>query len=344
MRWWFGLLVFGLALSACDGTRPLVTLQPEGDAGEAGSLDSGQCHPGETRCHGQLAFQSCTPDGEWSASQSCAGYSEDGTSSYCAWVTSGAQSWAACVDPACWWWLGNGLDDSSTHGGVCGADGAFRACEASGVLGPSEPCAGQCREVAQLDGRRLGYCVAECRAGERECVAGPLYRECQNGAWSTPRACAAGEACQPLAAGALLDIRCGGDCIEGTSHCSADRLRVESCADGGTECSTGRCVQSGAQAQCQLECQPETVACAFDGDVFERKCSELGRWLVPTACATNERCRVGSAAVIGCAECAPGDSLCVEDSIASCGADNVFAPPIACPKACVQAGAFAYCE
>lgn len=352
MRWWCGSLLFCLAVS-CEDTRPIVS-EPGGDAG---ALESGatSCEPGETRCHGQLAFQSCTPDGKWGESQTCGGYSDDGTSSYCAWVTSGTQRWAACVEPACWWWLSSGLP-AGEHAGVCLPGGSFRACEASGVLAPAEPCAGECREVGQINGAHLGYCLAECTDGERECLAGPLYRECQGGAWSEPRACDAGQPCQPVAEGALLDIRCGGACSPGTSRCSADRSSVEPCSVDQVPCLRGQCVQSGAQAQCQLECEPGSLSCAFDGDLVERACTDEGRWLVPSACPEGQRCRVGSSDVSNapgegrCVECAPGESHCVENAVSTCSSDHTFAERVACTGSatCIEVRVaertLAYCE
>ncbi|HEX2881858.1 MAG TPA: hypothetical protein VHO25_20170, partial [Polyangiaceae bacterium] len=81
------------------------------DAGAYPSTDGGLCIPGVPRCHGDFGYQQCEQDGTWGAPHSCAGYSSDGTSSYCV-MTPGTETnepWAACVDPACWYWITRGF-------------------------------------------------------------------------------------------------------------------------------------------------------------------------------------------------------------------------------------------
>ena len=331
-----------------------------------GDTDGVSCTPGDTRCHGDLGFQSCSPDGTWGESRTCAGYSENGTSSYCALVTSGEQRWAACVDPACWWWSKSGLAVDGGRVGVCASGDTIRACEESGVLSASESCNGVCHEVGAIDGRALGYCEAACQDGDRECVAGPLFHSCLAGRWSEVVACDGGEACQPLATGAHSDVKCGGSCGPNTSRCSAGESAVEVCnADGSWQssgaCALGRCLQSGAQAQCQTECKPGERACAFDGDTVSRTCSEAGLWLDPSACEGEARCRIGTSGALGCLECigsntAGGnawgtvDRRCEASAVSACGADDTYAAPVPCPTGtqCVEqrrAGAsVAYCQ
>lgn len=333
-------------------------------AGSGG--EDGKCRPGQTRCHGELGFQRCTPDGMWGASQSCGGYSDNGTSSYCAVVDDGGGPWAACIDPACWWWLKNGAELGDGRTGVCVGSDQVRPCEASSLSRPQQ-CAGLCRRVGEIDGRVLGYCDDACVEGERECLTGPLYRECVNGRWSTtPRACDAGEACQPLALGAHADIQCGGDCAPGTSRCGAEGASVERCSDDGTweapvECLLGRCVHDGAQAQCQTECKPGEHACDRDGGTSELVCSELGLWSEPLACAEGARCRIGVAGALGCLSCVGpelvggnawgvADSRCVADAVAACGEDNQYGAAEGCApgQACVEVkrgqATLAYCK
>jgi hypothetical protein len=297
---------------------------------------------------------------------SCGGYSDNGTSSYCAIVTSGEQRWAACVDPACWWWLTNGLAATGARSGVCTGEHALAACEASGVLSASESCEGVCQPVGAIDGRTLGFCQAGCTDGDRECLAGPLFRECEGAQWSSPaQSCPNGTTCQPLASGAHLGIRCGGACDRGTSRCSADRTAVEACNSEGlwgasAACTLGQCVQSGAQAECQTECKPGEFACAFDGDSVARTCSEAGLWLPAVPCADGASCRVGSHS-LGCLRCVGSeiaggnawgvaDSSCVGGGIVACGAANELGESEACPdgQACVEAhrarATLAYCQ
>jgi hypothetical protein len=324
------------------------------------------CRSGETRCHGQLGFQRCTPDGTWGASQSCGGYSDNGTSSYCAVVDDGGGPWAACVDPACWWWLRSGVDLGEGRAGVCVGADQVRPCQAS-VLTTPRQCEGVCRRVAELDGRVLGYCDASCADGDRECLTGPLYRECVKGRWS-PKAqsCADGAECQPLATSAHPDIKCGGACEPGASRCSGDGSSIESCDEKqewqpASPCALGHCVQSGAQAQCQTECKPNERACAFDGAASELVCSERGLWSEPIACDAGAMCRVGTAGALGCMRCvgpnAPSgnawgvtDSHCDASGVAECGAGNDYAAgtPCVAGQICVElargAATLAYCR
>lgn len=354
----------GLAGEGASGAAGDDAVLPS-SAGASGSPDSSGyggsgtdgdiCLPGLTRCHGQLGFQRCTPEGSWGATQTCGGYSENGTSSYCALVDSGEELWAACVDPACWWWIDSGLATAEDQAGVCVGTGSLRPCHADGILGKSMPCAGVCRTVGELDGRALGYCDPLCEAGERECLAGPLYRECQDGVWSSmAQVCDGGEACQPLALGTHSDIKCGGPCELGSSRCSEDGTSVESCTEAGQweamgPCLFGRCVRSGAQAQCQTECAPGQRACASDGAPSEAVCGETGLWGEPTPCEAGSSCRVGTGGALGCVACVgselPGgnawgvaDSRCEAAALSACGADNSYQPAEACPdgQSCVE--------
>jgi hypothetical protein len=327
----------------------------------------GECRSGQTRCHGQLGFQRCTPDGVWGASQSCGGYSENGTSSYCGLFDAGDGSlWAACVDPACWWWKQSGLASEDAAAGVCVGTEQVRRCVA-GILRAPEACDGACRPVGELDGRVLGYCEAACQDGDRECLGGALYRECVLGRWSTEaQSCADGALCQPLAQSAQLDIKCGGACEAGTSRCTEDGSAVEHCREErvwepAPACALGRCVQSGAQAQCQTECKPGEHACELDGAVAERTCDDLGLWGEPTPCAAGATCRVGTAGALGCMQCVGldiaggnvwgvADSRCDDSGVSACAADNAYAAGAPCPagQACVElsrgAATLAYCK
>ena len=324
----------------------------------------GECRSGQTRCHGQLGFQRCTPDNVWGASQSCGGYSENGTSSYCAVFDDGGGPWAACVDPACWWWKQSGLGTEDAEPGVCVGAEQVRRCVA-GILRQPEPCAGACRRVAELDGRVLGYCDAACDDGDRECLGGALYRECVDGSWSTEaHSCEKGALCQPQSYSLHPDIKCGGACELGTSRCTDDGLGVERCSDAqewqAEACALGRCVSSGAQAQCQTECKPGEHACAFDGAATELTCSEVGLWSEPVVCAEGATCRVGTAGALGCMKCVGpalgggnawgvSDSRCDGVGVAQCGADDYEASePCGEAQGCVElrrgAATLAYCK
>jgi hypothetical protein len=230
-----------------------------------------------------------------------------------------------------------------------------------------EACAGVCRRVAELDGRVLGYCEAGCDDGDRECLGGALYRECVNGSWSTAaRSCEEGALCQPLSLSLHPDIKCGGACESGTARCTDDGLGVERCSDAqaweaAAPCALGRCVSSGAQAQCQTECKPGEHACAFDGAATELVCSEVGLWNEPVACVEGATCRVGTAGALGCMKCVGqavvggnawgvGDSRCDDVGVAQCGVADDYDAGEACTKdqACVQlrrgAATLAYCK
>jgi len=346
-----------------------------GEAGSSAQDDSSyagndsadaECRSGQTRCHGQLGFQSCTPDNVWGSSQSCGGYSANGTSSYCALFDQGDdRPYAACVDPACWWWKESGLDPDEELGGVCVGTSQVRVCH-GGTLGRPEACAGSCQRLGELDGRVLGYCTAACAEGERECLGGALYRECVAGEWSSQaQVCAAGADCQPLAHSPHPDIKCGGGCEVGTSRCSQDGTGVEVCQDEAWRalpaCLLGRCVQAAAQAQCQTECNPGEHACAFDGAESELACNELGLWGTLTACEAGATCRVGTAGALGCLSCVGAevgggnawgvaDSRCADGGVEACGADNGFGAAAPCGEAqsCVElrrgAASLAYCQ
>jgi hypothetical protein len=335
---------------------------PTDDSSYASESAVGECVPGQTRCHGQLGFQRCTPNGSWGSSQTCGGYSETGTSSYCAIVDEGGGPWAACIDPACWWWMEHGADLSEGRVGVCTGASEIRRCGPSS-LGSPQACAGSCRAVADLDGRALGVCEEACTSGERECLAGPLYRECTDGSWRVST-CPDDLECLPSGDGPHFDIRCGGACTPGTSRCGADGAAVESCSDAGvwepiTACAVGRCVASGPQAQCQAECRPGEHACAFDGVAEARVCGDDGRWAPPATCEEGSLCRIGTAGALGCLACVGpmqrggnawgvADSRCAEDGVETCEGDDSYAPAEACAGECVEiqrgASRLAYCK
>jgi hypothetical protein len=345
------------------GASPSAT-DDSSDAGNDSADD--ECRSGQTRCHGQLGFQRCTPDNVWGPAQSCGGYSENGTSSYCAVFDAGdGTPYAACGDPACWWWHESGLDALQEHAGVCIGTEQLRRCVA-GVLRQPEACAGTCQRVAELDGRVLGYCADVCQDGERECLGGSLYRECVAGRWTTEaQSCADGAECQPLAQNALPDIKCGGACEVGTSRCAEAGTAIESCSEQHEwlqqpPCMLGRCVQAAAQAQCQTECQPGEHACAFDGATAELVCSDVGLWNELASCQAGATCRIGTAGALGCVKCiGPGvlggnvwgvaDSHCDASGVAECGdGDYGIATPCSAERACVElsraAASLAYCK
>ena len=345
---------------AASGGAPAVD-----DSSYAGAGDT-ECRSGQTRCLGQLGFQRCTPDGVWGATQSCGGYSENGTSSYCAAFDTGGGLWAACVDPACAWWHESGLDTGDKHPGVCVGDDEIRPC-ISGILRQAEKCVGRCEAIGKLDGRALGYCNAVCAEGARECLGGALYRVCQDGRWSTEaEACKDGAECLPLAHSDYPDIKCGGACETYTSRCNADGSSISVCSEAGAwedqpACLLGHCVQSGPNAQCQTECHPGEHACAFDGAAEERVCSDRGLWSEATACDAGARCRLGTAGALGCLACVGtkivggnawgvADSHCDEAGLSQCGADNTYDAGSACAKGqtCSElsrgAGTLGYCK
>jgi len=337
------------------------------DSSYAGNTSAdGECRSGQTRCHGQLGFQRCTPDDVWGPAQSCGGYSENGTSSYCAVFDAGdGTPYAACGDPACWWWHESGLDAAQERSGVCIGTGEVRRCVA-GVLRHPEACAGTCQRVGELDGRVLGYCVDVCQDGEKECLGGSLYRECVAGRWSSEaQSCADSAECQPLAESPYPDIKCGGACEAGTARCTEDASAIEKCNEQNewspeAPCVLGRCVQSAAQAQCQTECKPGEHACAFDGATSELVCDDAGLWGELTSCEVGATCRVGTAGALGCLPCVgagvPGgnswgvaDSLCDEVGVAACADDGYgLGEPCGPGHACVLlrrgAASLAYCK
>jgi hypothetical protein len=292
----------------------------------------------------------CHDDHTWGLSQSCAGYSANGTSSYCITI----DDWGYCVDPACWYWISHGFIPGQAAVGVCEPNGTLSQCMPGGTL-TTVACAGVCTAVDSLDGRALGYCGPLCAEGARECIGGALYRTCTGGKWSaTPQACSGGAACNPLSVGAVPDIRCGGTCDVGTSRCQAGGSAVETCTSTGgwaldRSCLLGRCVQGGPQAECQTECAPGQRQCAYDGAASERVCNERGLWDSEMPCPEETTCRTDGAFSKGCVEClgvsAAGgnayggvDSVCMGNALTVCGADGRWQAPAPCPsgQTCVE--------
>ena len=363
------ILPLGLALAGCGGApgggatdagadharddAADVSVTDAGDVAD-GYADDGPCQPGLPRCFGDFGYQVCLQDGTWGAAQTCAGYSMNGTTSFCAEIpmsTPGGGAWGTCVDPACWYWQGRGALGGATPVGVCQPDGTINRCDSGGTLA-IEPCAGVCTQVGTLDGRALGYCARACEDGARECLGGPFYRTCANGRWGAPDACTAG-ACSPVATGALPDTRCGGVCDRGTSRCSADTGAIESCGDGGAwtvdrTCLLGRCVPAGAQAECETECTPGAHQCAFDGAASESLCDAKGLWGGDSACATGTSCRLSGDFALGCVACVgahvgggnafgAADSRCDADGgVATCDVDAQWTASVPCaaPQVC----------
>jgi hypothetical protein len=316
------------------------------DGGVDAYAADGPCMPGLPRCVGDFGYEMCQQDGTWGAPESCAGYSMNGTTSYCAEIpVATGGTWGTCVDPACWYWLGRDALAGATPVGICLPDGTINRCNAGGTL-TLDACAGTCTQVATLDGRALGYCAPACADGARECLGGPFYRTCADGRWSDAAvACDAG-ACNPVTVGALPSTRCGGACETGTSRCSADLGAVESCAAGAwtvaRTCLLGRCVPAGVQAECETACAPGEHQCAFDGAPTERLCDATGLWVPETACAAGATCRMSGDVALGCVACVgartgggnaygAADSRCAADGgVESCGVDATWQASATC--------------
>jgi len=253
------IIVMSLSPVGCKSAAAMDSTDIDGAAGVAGyGSDGGACTPGVPRCHGDFGYQTCQQDGTWGTSHSCAGYSENGTSSYCAAIPDpSGQAWAACVDPACWYWITKGLVTGKVQVGICQPDGSIKQCSPGGTLARAD-CHGVCTQIGSLDGRALGYCSPACIEGARECLQGSSFRECQGGRWvDPPTACPGGAACNPSSIGELPDIRCGDTCDPGTSRCSPDLGSIEVCSDAAQwqtdhACALGRCRASGPQAECQI--------------------------------------------------------------------------------------------
>ncbi len=311
--------------------------------------DSG-CQPGVPRCQGDFGYQMCRDDHTWGGPVSCEGYSTNGTSSYCVMI----DGWGYCVEPACWYWITHGLASGTAQVGVCAADGTFSRCTAGGTLEPGV-CDAGCAQVGELDGLGLGYCNPACVEGARECLGGPLYRECTGGKWSDlPSACPSPQECNPVAAAAAPQIRCGGACDPGTSRCSADSSAVEACTAAGQwtvdhACALGRCLQGGQQAQCQAECTPGQSQCAYDGAATERACGDGGVWSSEATCPAGTQCRMSGPVALGCVACVGStstggnafnaiDATCQGAEITLCGPDGNWLPPSSCGDAgtCVE--------
>jgi hypothetical protein len=349
------------AATACgSGAAPGVDASPDADAsspstpdardgGGYGERPDGGCTPGVPRCQGDFGYRECQADGTWSEPHSCAGYSSNGTTSYCADLTQDTgEPWGTCIDPACWYWLKRGAPMGSLGVGICEPDGAMRACSAGGTLAPAA-CDGACVRVGTLDARALGYCAPACEDGARECVGGPFHRACVKGRWQAPVACDG--ACNPVAASARPDVRCGGACDPGTSRCRADLSAVEVCSAQGAwtldkTCALGRCRAAGPQAQCEAECAAGQRACAFDGAGAERRCDDAGRWTAEAACAQGTSCRLSGDFALGCVACVPAragggnaygaaDSRCGAAGVETCGGEGAWGAGAPCPGACV---------
>jgi hypothetical protein len=340
--------------ASTDGADAVTTNAPDAadaawaDAPDAGYGGDGPCLPGLPRCHGDFGYQMCEQDGTWSESHSCAGYSSNGTTSYCAEIPmAGGGTWATCVDPACWYWLGRGALGGPTPVGICQPDGSISACSPGGTLAPA-PCAGACTTVASLDGRAVGYCAPECQEGATECVGYEWVHTCAHGRWSPPVICGGDLTCVPAAKGAVPSAQCGKQCEPGTSICSPNRSVVMECTPDGTwtvdrTCLLGLCRQAGAQAECETECMPGQLGCAFDGAATQRDCSPAGLWNAETPCATGTSCRMSGAVALGCVECVGdvsgggnafglADRRCADSGVdaSSCGADNRWQPFTPC--------------
>lgn len=317
-----------------------------GDAARDGYAGDGPCTPGVPRCHGDFGYRMCEPDGKWSESHTCAGYSANGTTSYCADLPQDrGELWGTCIDPACWYWLGHAAPPDATAVGICQPDGTIRKCSPGGILS-TEPCAGVCTQVTTLDARALGYCAPACADGARECLTGRFYRTCKDGRWKEVAACPLPSSCNPLGTGVRADIRCTIKCDPGTSRCASD-LAVEICTPEGAwaldkTCTLGRCRAVGAQAQCEAECSMGAHACAFDGAGAERRC-DAGRWTAETACAAGTSCRLSGGFAIGCVACVGqrsgggnafggADRRCSDTGtgVQSCGDDNAWTPADEC--------------
>jgi hypothetical protein len=364
------LLFIGLEGFACDSGREL-SIHSDASAGDVGAdgvitsaeaattygdAADGGCPRGVPRCQGNFGYQVCQDDGTWGPPQNCAGYSANGTSSYCITIS----GWGTCVDPACWYWIGLGAVPGPTAVGECMPDGTMKQCLAGGTLSAFS-CNGVCMQVGTLDGLSLGYCAARCEDGTRECLGGPLYRVCSSGRWlDQAQACADGQPCNPAATDASSDIRCGGACDPGTSHCAADGGAIETCvaqASGAgaaqwrldRTCLLGSCRQAGLQAQCQAECTPGQHECAYDGASTERSCDPSGTWGTESACPAATSCRSSGPAPAGCVACVGSgvvggnafglsDSTCQGSDIVRCGADNRWLPSSPCGDAqtCTQ--------
>jgi hypothetical protein len=320
---------------------------PADDASSYG--DDAGCEPGVPRCQGDFGYQMCQDDRTWGGSVSCAGYSANGTSSYCVTI----DGWGYCVDPACWYWTTHGILSGDAAVGVCSPDGTFSRCTSAGTLAP-DGCDAGCTQVGTLDGVGLGYCNSPCVEGAQECLGGPLYRQCAGGRWSdVPSACAGQGVCNPLA-GATPQIRCGGACEPGTSHCNADAGGVETCTDAGQwlpdqTCLLGRCLPGGQQAQCQAECASGQSQCAFDGAGAARSCGDAGLWNSEIACPAGTQCRMSGPVALGCVACVGSataggnafseiDGTCQGGELSLCGPDNTWQLPSSCGDggACAQ--------
>jgi hypothetical protein len=196
-----------------------------------------------------------------------------------------------------------------------------------------------------VNGRALGFCTSECRNGARECIAGPLYRECLGARWAPePKECLGGATCHPTG-GPMPDVQCGGACDPGTSRCAADRAGIEVCSgaglwEPGQHCIRGACRAGGPQAECEAECTPGQRQCAYDGADTERACDDSYRWQPNAPCPMGTRCRASAGESLGCVAClgrgnayGVGDSRCDAGGLARCGEDNAWQAQFPCGDA-----------
>jgi hypothetical protein len=342
----------GASERGADGAPDRATDGAASDALDGAYAADGPCMPGLPRCDGDFGYRMCQQDGTWGPPESCAGYSMNGTTSYCAEIpVATGGTWGTCVDPACWYWFAQGALAGPLAVGVCLPDGTLDRCDRGGALA-IEPCAGACTQVATLDGRAVGYCAPECADGARECLGGSFYRACANGRWGADtEACDPGD-CVPVPA-SPPGVQCGGACFAGTSRCSDDRRAVESCGTDGAwtldrTCLVGLCAPAGLQAECETECAPGMHQCAYDGAPTDRLCDATGLWLPETTCATGTNCRLAGGVAQGCVACVgvhagvgntfgPADSRCVADGgVQSCDVGNTWTDdaPCASPQVC----------
>lgn len=267
------------------------------------------CLPGETRCSGTSAVQTCGADGTWGAVTQC---NTSANSNLACRQQAGSilpdggskPPGAECVDRVCAL-LNTGIvsggggsssDGGFGSGGKPGAGGfgggfgggpglptgpatgvcdgtQIRTCSPDGTLqAPADCKVGTCRAVSTgvIDGYHPGVCSNDCKAGESRCVSDGLP----------------------------LYYTCGSDGTWSTTY--------QTC---GSACTTATDSNGLRVALCGDSCIPGSTRC--DGDKVQT-CGSGKTWL-PSVTCTVGRCSTltGDAACL--ADCIPGGVVCAGD-------------------------------
>jgi hypothetical protein len=286
----------------------------------SGSASPGGCQPGTSRCDAvEPVLRTCEDSGSWRVETcpfvcragACSGDCQPGErrcdgmqpmrcNDLGAWITDGQACSVMCERGAC---AGTCTDGDKQ----CASSNTEQTCT-DNLWGTPSPCAFTCIG---------GACGGECEPGATRCPSETEVQTCSStGTWS------ARSACDFVCAEGV----CTGECKPGEKRCAGADL--EECAAGHwnrvTTCANA-CVDRG----CAGECRPGAQRCRAAPNELE-VCSAEGRW-VASLCPGGGACSADA-----CVTCLAGATLCASPTaLKTCGANNEWGPPSACPNACV---------